>query len=103
MTSLMSRNDPGPYDPSRNQKNKQKSDPYKNAKKVDPFWVTVRGTRGTGSVNVRWAPDQKAKLIRKIAYGSRLQVIAELGAWYQVVDPNSGITGFAMKKFLPRE
>ena len=104
MTSLMSRNDPGPYDPSRNRKNKQKSsDPYKNAKSVDPFWVTVRGTRGSGSVNLRWAPDQHAKLIRKVAYGSSLQVIAELGNWYQVVDPVSGITGFAMKKFLPRE
>ena len=104
MTSLMSKQDPGPYDPSKNQKKKQSSDdPYKNAKKVDPFWVTVRGTRGSGSVNVRWAPDQSAKLIRQIAYGSRLQVIAELGNWYQVVDPNSGITGFAMKKFLPRE
>ena len=104
MTSLTSRTNPGPYNPNKNQSNKQSSgDPYKNAKKVNPFWVTVRGTRGTGSVNVRWAPDQNAKLIRRIAYGSRLQVIAELGNWYQVVDPNTGITGFAMKKFLPRE
>ena len=39
MTSLMSRNDPGPYDPSRNRKSKKSSsDPYKNAKQVDPFW-----------------------------------------------------------------
>jgi uncharacterized protein YgiM (DUF1202 family) len=104
MTSLMSRNDPGPYDPSRNRKSKQSSsDPYKNAKQVDPFWVTVRGTRGSGSVNLRWAPSTSAKLIRRVAYGSSLQVIAELGDWYQVTDPITGITGFAMKKFLPRE
>ena len=111
MTSLMSRNDPGPYDPSRNQKKKDPSggsggssdDPYKKATPVSPFWVTVRGTRGSGSVNVRWAPSQSAKLIRAVPYGSRLKVIAELGNWYQVVEPNSGITGFAMKKFLPRE
>ena len=104
MTSLMSRTDPGPYNPNRNKNNKQSSDdPYKKAKKVDPFWVIVRGTRGSGSVNVRWAPSQSARLIRAVAYGTRLQVIAELGNWYQVVEPYSGITGFAMKKFLPRE
>ena len=40
--------------------------------------------------------------VKAYAYGSTLQVIAELGDWCQVVDPYTGITGFAMSKFLYR-
>ena len=38
-------------------------------------------------------------LIQTYAYGSTMQVIADLGGWYQVTAPVTGITGFVMKKF----
>ena len=71
----------------------------------DPFVLVhegqyyLYGTRGSGSVNVRWAPSLDSTLIQAYAYGSTMQVIADLGDWYQVTDPVTGITGFVMKKF----
>jgi len=109
MTSLTSRKDPGPYRPTP----KPKPEPtpaggdslnkvFRKAKIVAPYNVTLRGTRGTGSVNVRWAPSTDSALIQTYAYGSTMQVIAEMGDWSQVVDPVTGLTGFAMSKFLYR-
>ena len=109
MTSLMSRTYPGPYNPTP----KPNPDPYpsggstlnnvfKKARFVSPYMVTLRGTRGSGSVNVRWAPSLDSTLIQAYAYGTTMQVIAELGDWSQVVDPVTGITGFAMSMFLYR-
>ena len=51
---------------------------------------------------MRWAPSLESTLIDAYAYGSTMQVIAEMGDWAQVVDPINGITGFAMRKFLFR-
>ena len=107
MTSLTSRKDPGPYRPTP----KPKPEPtpaggdslnkvFRKAKLVAPYNVTLRGKRGTGSVNVRWAPSTDSTLIQAYAYGTTMQVIAEMGDWCQVVDPVTGITGFAMSKFL---
>lgn len=110
MTSLLSKRDPGPYDPSRRQSGGGQSggqssggdnlnNTFKKAHFVTPYTVTLRGTRGSGTVNVRWAPSKNSTLIQAYAYGSTMQVIAELGDWLQVVDPMTGITGFVMKQF----
>ena len=105
MTSLMSLTYPGPYDPGKVTPTPTSSTPslnsvFKKARFVTPYTVTLRGTRGTGSVNVRWAPSLNSTLIQAYAYGSTMQVIAEMGDWAQVVDPTTGVTGFAMQKFL---
>ena len=111
MTSLLSRTDPGPYRPTPRPQPQPAPSPsggsalnniFKKARFVSPYTVTLRGTRGTGSVNVRWAPSTDSALIQTYAYGSTMQVIAEMGDWSQVVDPVTGITGFAMSKFLYR-
>ena len=111
MTSLLSRNYPGPYDPSKHKKQDPTPAPsdgsalnnvFKRARFVTPYMVTLRGTRGSGTVNVRWAPSLDSTLIQAYAYGTTMQVIAELGEWDQVVDPVTGVTGFAMSKFLYR-
>ena len=109
MTSLLSRSKPGPYHPqpspttapsggSASALNKV----FSQAQSVSPFMVPLRGTRGSGTVNVRWAPSTDCNLIQAYAYGSTLQVIADLGDWYQVTDPVTGVTGFVMKKFAFR-
>ena len=111
MTALMSRSDPGPYDPGFRPTPAPAPAPsggsslnavFRKARFVTPYLVTLRGTRGSGTVNVRWAPSLESTLIDAYAYGSTMQVIAEMGDWAQVVDPINGITGFAMRKFLFR-
>jgi phosphinothricin acetyltransferase len=47
-----------------------------------------------------WLVWQEEDRILGYAYGSTMQVIAEMGDWAQVVDPTTGVTGFAMQKFL---
>lgn len=111
MTSLLSRSYPGPYNPSPQPRPAPAPSPsdasslnniFRRARFVTPYTVTLRGIRGSGSVNVRWAPSTDCALIYAYPYGTTMQVIAELGDWYQVLDPITGITGFAMSKFLYR-
>ena len=108
MTALMSRTYPGPYQPAPTQAPSTTAGAaslnsiFQLARFVVPYTVTLRGTRGSGSVNVRWAPSTDCSLLQTYAYGSTLQVIAEMGEWYQVVDPMTGITGFVMRKFAFR-
>jgi len=109
MTSLLSVRDPGPYNPSKptptpapSGDGSELNKVFKKARFVTPYTVTLRGTRGSGSVNVRWAPSLNSTLIQAYAYGSTMQVIAELGDWYQVVDPYTGITGFVKSTFVFR-
>ena len=110
MTALMSTTYPGPYNPSQGGSGSSGSTGgggslnsiFKKARFVSPYTVTLRGVRGSGSVNVRWAPSLDSTLIMSYAYGSTMQVIAELGDWDQVVDPVTGITGFVMSQFVYR-
>jgi len=108
MTSLMSRSYPGPYNPPVQPTATPASGGsglnsiFRKARIVAPYTVTLRGTRGSGSVNVRWAPSLDSTLIQAYPYGTTMQVIAELGDWYQVVDPYTGITGFVKSNFAFR-
>jgi len=106
MTSLLSRSNPGPYHPQPGPSptaapsgGSVLNNVFKKARFVTPFIVTLRGTRGSGSVNVRWAPSTDSTLIQAYPYGSTMQVLADLGDWYQVTDPVTGVTGFVMKQF----
>ncbi len=73
---------------------------FKNARFVTPYTVTVRPARASGWVNLRWAPNQYTELMTTYQDGYKLQVLAELKDWRQVVDPDTGLTGFIHKKFL---
>ena len=44
---------------------------FKSAKKVTPFIVTVRPTRASGWVNLRWAPSKSAELMAQLVPGGR--------------------------------
>lgn len=109
MTSLMSKSDPGPYDPSRNQK-KNETNPvpaetglnavFNKAKIVTPYLVTLKAARASGAANVRWAPSKASTLQKAYASGQQVEVIAELDQWYQVVDPVSGLTGFVNAAYV---
>ena len=74
---------------------------FAKAKFVDPYTVTVRPTRASGQVNVRWAPSKSSQLLRAFPSGTQLTVITEFGTdWFQVEDPDTGIVGFLNKAYI---
>lgn len=73
---------------------------FKSAKKVTPFIVTVRPTRASGWVNLRWAPSKSAELMATYKQNEKLLVIKETNNWYQVEDQDTGNVGFISKQFV---
>ena len=73
---------------------------FQAARKVNPYSVVTKSGRGSGFVNMRWAPHKKATLIQSYQSGVELKVIAELKEWKQVEDPQSGYVGFIRQDFL---
>lgn len=105
MTGLMSRTDPGPYNPSRKQQTVTTTNSlntiFSKARIVSPYTITTKTVRASGSANLRWAPSKTSTLLRAYPAGQELRVIAELGNdWYQVEDPLTGIVGFLNKAYV---
>jgi uncharacterized protein YgiM (DUF1202 family) len=73
---------------------------FRSAKRVTPFTVTVRPTRASGWVNMRWAPSKSAEVMATYKQNERLLVIRELTNWYQVEDQDTGDVGFISKQFV---
>ena len=71
-----------------------------NAKTVDPYYITVRSTRASGWVYLRWFPSRSSKELATYGDGKTLRVIAELKDWVQVEDPDNGKTGFLYKSYI---
>ena len=64
------------------------------------FTVYVKPERATGWVNFRYAPDEKAELIRQVRLNEQLVVLGETSRWYQVEDPNTGIVGYISRFYV---
>ena len=80
-----------------NNMNKQ----FRTFRKVDRhFTVYGRPARATGWVNLRFAPNEKAELIRRVRQNDRLTVIGETERWYQVEDPETGIIGYISRSYV---
>ena len=75
---------------------------FRTARTATPYTATVRPSRASGWVNMRWAPSQNAEIITTYRSGDQLTVIAETQSWYQVVDPDTNATGFMMKTYMTR-
>lgn len=71
-----------------------------SAKFVQPYTVTVRPTRASGWVYLRWFPSKSAKEMATFGANYELTVIAELKDWYQVSDPATGKVGFIYKSYV---
>ena len=71
-----------------------------NAVYVTPYTVTVRPTRTSGWVYLRWMPSRNSQMIQTLVNNEQVTVIAELTDWYQVVVPESGRTGFIYKSYV---
>ena len=72
---------------------------FRSAKKVEPFSVTVRPSRASGWVNLRWAPSKSAEIMATYKANEKLLVIKETDNWYQVEDQDTGDVGFISKQF----
>ena len=72
---------------------------FRSAKTVTPFVVTVRPSRASGWVNMRWAPSKSAEIIANYKQNDKLLVIKETNNWYQVEDQDTGDVGFISKQF----
>ena len=75
---------------------------FRSARKVDPFSVTVRPSRASGWVNLRWAPSKSAEIMATYKANEKLLVIQELKNWYQVEDQDTGDVGFISKQFVAK-
>lgn len=64
------------------------------------YTAQVRPSTPGGFVHMRWAPTKASDPIRDFHQNDILTVIAQDSTWAQVVDPNTGITGFMMRSFL---
>ncbi len=73
---------------------------FRSAKKVDPFTVTVRPSRASGWVNLRWAPSKSTEIMATYKQNEKLLVIQETNNWYQVEDQDTGNVGFISKQFV---
>ena len=71
-----------------------------SAKFVTPYTVTVRPTRASGWVYMRWFPSKSAQQMASFGANYELTVIAELKDWYQVSDPATGKVGFIYKSYV---
>ena len=73
---------------------------FRSAKKVTPFTVTIRPSRASGWVNMRWAPSKSAEIMATYKQNDKLLVIKETDNWYQVEDQDTGDVGFISKQFV---
>ncbi len=73
---------------------------FRSGKRVDPFTVTVRPSRASGWVNMRWAPSKNAEVMATYKQNEKLLVIRETKNWYQVEDQDTGDVGFISKQFV---
>ena len=73
---------------------------FRSAKAVTPFTITVRPTRASGWVNLRWAPSKSTEIMATYKANEKLLVIKELNNWYQVEDQDTGDVGFISKQFV---
>ena len=72
----------------------------KSAQSVVPYTITVRPTRASGWVTVRWVPSKNSIAQATYPEGAELTVIAALKDWYQVQDPDTGAVGYLYKSYV---
>ena len=65
-----------------------------------PYTVYGKPERVSGWSNLRYAPNEKATLIRQVRLNEALTVIGETDRWYQVTDPVTGITGYISRFYV---
>ncbi len=74
---------------------------FRTFSKIDkPFTVYSKPARATGWVNFRYAPSEKAELVRRTRQNEQFTVLAETDRWYQVEDPYTGVVGYISRLYV---
>ncbi len=75
-----------------------------NFRAVTPYTVTAKALndRTVDSVGLRTAPNKTASMIRRLAAGDMLQVVAVGKVWSQVLDLATGRTGYVANDYMIR-
>ena len=75
-----------------------------NFRAVNPYLVEAkpRSRKSDDSVCLRVKPNKTASAIRRLVAGEQLQVIAVGKTWSQVIDPETGRTGFVANDYMTR-
>ena len=73
---------------------------FQSAVRVTPYTVTVRPSRVSGWVNMRWAPSMESTIMATYKANDQLLVLQELNGWYQVEDGETGNVGFISKEYV---
>ena len=64
------------------------------------YSAKVQTTQGGQEVSLRWSPTSNGTVMRKVAVGETVTVIAEGRNWNQVLDESTGMVGFMLSKCL---
>ena len=73
---------------------------FLSAVRVTPFVITVRPSRASGWVNLRWAPSMESTIMATYKANDQLRVLQETTNWYQAEDPETGSVGFISKEYV---
>ena len=92
--------DPVPADTMNSTTVAQMNSLVTSVRTVTPYTVTVRPTRASGWVYMRWFPSRNAEAMATYGANNELTVIAVLNDWYQVTDPETGMVGFIYKSYV---
>jgi len=73
-----------------------------NFSRVVPYTVAAQALNGRSdrSVALRAKPNKTAKSLRRLSAGDQLQVIARGKTWSQVVDLQTGMTGYVANDYI---
>lgn len=71
---------------------------------VSPYMATAIAVKGheDRSVGLRTMPNKDSKAFRHLAPGDEVQVIAQGKLWSEVIDPQTGRTGYVASSYLQR-
>lgn len=64
------------------------------------YSAKVQTLKGGKDVSLRWSPTSNGTVMRKIAVGETVTVIADGKNWSQVLDESTGMVGFMPSKYL---
>ncbi len=95
MTKFLQAKQPGKYEIT------ERDDSFRA---VTPYTVTAKALndRTVDSVGLRTAPNKTASMIRRLAAGDMLQVVAVGKVWSQVLDLATGRTGYVANDYIQK-
>ena len=95
MTKFLQVSKPGKYEIT------ERSD---NFRTVTPYTVEAKAlnNKTQNSVGLRTSPNKTAKMIRRLAAGDQLQVVAVGKTWSKVIDLATGKTGYVANDYMIR-